>query len=192
MKVLGICGSPRMNGNSDILLTKALEGAKSKQAETEKVYLNTMKFWGCSECIDARKDGVCKINDEMQVLYKKIDKADAIIVASPIFFGSLSSQTKMMIDRFQCYWTGKNIYKTVPLKKKRSGAFICVEASKKKDFIESAKAVIKNFFATIDLSYADELLCVDIEEKGGINKYPNYLKEAYLIGAKLASDSKKE
>jgi multimeric flavodoxin WrbA len=97
----------KRGGNTDILLDKVLEGARNRGANTEKVILNTLKFSPCQECEKVREDGTCRIKDDMQPLYEKIKKADALILASPIFFGSLSAQTKMMIDRFQCLWLAK-------------------------------------------------------------------------------------
>ena len=123
MKVLGINGSPRIGGNTDILLDKVLEGAESRGAQTEKVILNRLKFSPCQECENMRDDGTCLVEDDMQPLYKKIGEADAIVLASPIFFGSLSAQTKMMVDRFQCLWRAKYILKKIAPEKKKSRCF---------------------------------------------------------------------
>ena len=111
MKVLGINGSPRIGGNTDILLDKVLEGARSKGADTEKIILNKLKYSGCQECEAVKDDGSCIVQDDMQGVYKKIKATDVFILASPIFFGSLSAQTKMMVDRFQCAWRVKYILK---------------------------------------------------------------------------------
>ena len=97
MKVLGISGSPRRGGNTDILLDRILEGTESKGAEVEKIILNKLKFVPCQECENIKDDGTCIIEDDMQLVYEKIKQSDALILASPIFFGSLSAQTKMMI-----------------------------------------------------------------------------------------------
>ena len=61
MKIIGIGGSPRIGGNADILLDKALEGARSIGAETEKVILNTLKIAPCQECENLKDDGSCII-----------------------------------------------------------------------------------------------------------------------------------
>lgn len=188
MYVLGINGSPRIGGNTDILLDKALEGAKAKGAKTEKVILNTLKFSPCQECENIRDDGICIIEDDLQPIYKKIDEADAIILASPIFFGSLSAQTKMMIDRFQCSWTTKYILKKdIFNKKKRKGCFISVEASTRKDFFDNAKAIVKNLFAIINVDYKEELFCPGVDEKASILKHPDILKKAFELGKRIAS-----
>jgi len=181
VKIIGINGSPRVGGNTDILLDKVLEGAKSKGADVEKVILNTLKFSPCQECENIRDDGTCIIEDDMQPLYKKIEDADAVILASPIFFGSLSAQTKMMIDRFQCAWRAKYILKKDTFKKKKRGVFLSVEASTRKDFFENAKAIVRNLFATINADYKKELFCPSVDEKGSILKYSDILKKAFEL-----------
>lgn len=187
MYVLGLNGSPRPGGNTDILLDKALEGAGSKGAKTEKIVLNLLKFSPCQECGHRRDDGACLVEDDMQRVYQKINKAEAIILASPIFFGSLSSQTKMMIDRFQCAWRAKYISGQEVFKKKKIGAFISVEGSTRKDFFENARAIVKNLFATINARYQEELFCPGVDAKAAILKHPDYLKKAFILGEKIAS-----
>ena len=187
MYILGINGSPRRGGNTDILLDKVLEGAKAKGVKTEKVVLNALKFSPCQECDKLSNDGSCIIEDDMQPLYKKIKEADAIILTSPIFFGSLSAQTKMMIDRFQCLWRAKYIFKKDIFKRKKKGYFISVEASTRKDFFDGAKSIVKNFFVTIGTDYEEELFCSGVEEKGSILKYPCVLKKAFELGERIAS-----
>ena len=68
MYILGINGSPRTGGNTDILLDKVLEGAKGRGAGVEKVILNTLKFVPCQECAKVRNNGTCQIMDDMQPL----------------------------------------------------------------------------------------------------------------------------
>ena len=65
MKVLGILGSPRVGGNSDILLEQALSGAKSAGAEVEKIVLSKKKISGCLDCGTCNETGVCAVKDDM-------------------------------------------------------------------------------------------------------------------------------
>jgi multimeric flavodoxin WrbA len=187
VKILGINGSPRIGGNTDILLDNVLQGARSKVADTEKIILNKLKFIPCQECENMPDEGSCNIDDDMQRVYDKIKNADAIVFASPIFFGSLSAQSKMMIDRFQCAWRAKYILKKDAGYKKIPGAFISVEGSKRKDFFENSRAIVKNFFATINVAYKYELFCPGIDAKGHIFECPECLKKAFDIGIKLTS-----
>ena len=185
MRVLGISGSPRKGGNTEALLDKALLGAKSKGAETEKVVLNDLKMVPCQECEKMKDDGTCKVEDDFQALYAKIMKADALILAAPIFFGSLNAQTKIMIDRFQCLWRYKYILKGKPKIKKRPGALILVEASSRESFLENARSVVKNLFATIEVDYKKELFCQGLEGKGDVLKHQDFLEKAVKLGEEL-------
>lgn len=188
MYVLGINASPRIGGNTDILLDNALKGARSAGAKTEKIALGRLKFSPCQECENMPSDGSCLINDDMQGAYLKIKNADAIIFASPIFFGSLSAQAKAMIDRFQCAWRGKVIFKKdIFADKKRLGAFISPEASERKDFFGNAKAIVKNFFAVINAEYKEELFCPGVDDKGAVSKHQNYLEKAAELGKRITS-----
>ncbi len=186
MNVLGISGSPRIGGNTDILLEKALEGARSTGANAEKIVLSNLTFSPCQECQNLKDDGSCIIEDDMQLIYKKIEEIDALILTSPIFFGSLSAQTKMMIDRFQCAWRAKYILKKELFKKKKIGVFLCVAASGKKDFFDNAKSIVKNLFATISVDYKEELFCAGVDKKGDILKHPDFLNKAYELGERIA------
>jgi len=187
MKVLGINGSPRIGGNTDILLDKVLEGAESKGAETEKIILNKLKFSPCQECEGTRDDGECIIHDDMHELYRKIKDADVLVLASPVFFGSLSAQTKMMIDRFQCVWRLKYALNKDTDYKKKKAAFISVEGSNREDFFKNASSIVKNLFVTINADYQEELFCSGVDKKAGILNHQGCLKKAFDIGAKLTS-----
>ncbi|MCS7180795.1 MAG: flavodoxin family protein [bacterium] len=168
MKIVGICGSPRKDGNSEILLNEFLKLFNGK-AEVKKITLNSLKFIPCQECETIRKDGRCKINDDMQEVYNEVENSDLVVVASPIFFGSLSAQTKMMIDRFQCQWLGINFFKTYRPKNKM-GIFICVMATERDDFVDNARSIIRHFFKTIGATYFDEIICKGVDEKGKVRE----------------------
>ena len=187
MKILGISGSPRIGGNTDILLDKLLEGAKSKGAKVEKIILNKLKFSGCQECDNIKDDGTCIVKDDMQDIYNKIKGTDVLILASPIFFGSLTAQTKMMIDRFQCLWRTKYILKKDIGFKNIRGVFLSVEGSYRKDFFDNAKSIVKNFFAVINVKYKNELFCNNIDAKASILKHPGCLKKAFELGGEIVS-----
>lgn len=185
MKVLGILGSPRIGGNTDILLDKVLEGAGKSGAETEKICLNQLKFTFCQECEGLKDNTTCIFNDDMQIVYEKIKECDFLVIASPVFFGSLSAQTKAMIDRFQCAWRAKYILKKDIGFKAIKGVFISVEGSQRRDFFKNASSIVKNFFATINVKYTSELFCSGVDEKGDILKKPDCLKKAVLLGQSL-------
>jgi multimeric flavodoxin WrbA len=99
-KVLVIKGSPRRKGNSAVLADQALLGARESGAEVDEVYLHSMNIRPCAGCDGCRKGKrECVTKDDMQKLYPKMEWADAVIIASPIYFFTFSAQVKLFIDR---------------------------------------------------------------------------------------------
>ena len=193
MKVLGISGSPRTGGNTDILLDKALEGSAACGAQIDKIILNDLNIHPCQEeeYDNVTSDGFSVVDDGIQVVYEKIKASDALILASPIFFGSLSAQTKTMIDRFQCVWLAKKKYGKEAFSGK-TGGFICVEATTREDFFDNARSIVRHFFATINVKYAGEVLCPGVEKKGDILRHLKSLEKACEMGKALALARKEE
>ena len=186
MKVLGIMGSPRINGNTDLLLDEALKGAQSRGAETEKIVVDKLKISPCREYYGCLKDGKCVIRDDMDGLYQKILDADAVIVASPIFFYTVSAQLLLLISRCQALWARKYVLKNLDIPVKQ-GAFIAVGATKGAKLFDGPKLTIKYFFQAINAEYAEELLIRSVDKKGEIKEHPAALADAYEIGRKLAA-----
>jgi multimeric flavodoxin WrbA len=104
MKVLAINGSPRKNGNTAILLNKALEGAASQGAKTELIHLYDLNFKGCISCFacklkDGKSYGNCAAKDDLTPILEKVDNADAILLGSPIYFGNVTGEMRSFIER---------------------------------------------------------------------------------------------
>jgi len=188
MKILAINGSPRKGGNTDILLDKVLEGA-GPAAEREKIYLEDLDIQPCreEEYYEVNAEGLSIVDDDMHTVFTKVDECDALILGSPIFFGSLSAQTKIMIDRFQCVWISKHMLHKDIFTQKKSGVFVSVEASRRQDFFHTARSIGKNFFALINARYSGELFLTGLEEKGDAQKFPDYLERAFNLGRDLFS-----
>jgi multimeric flavodoxin WrbA len=99
MRVIGISGSPRENGNTDIIVKEALEGARLAGATVEFIGLSGKCIEGCRACPSCGEGGKCIIDDDMQAIYPKLTASDAVIIGSPIYFGMITAQTKAFIDR---------------------------------------------------------------------------------------------
>ncbi|MEW5759050.1 MAG: flavodoxin family protein [Candidatus Omnitrophota bacterium] len=188
MQILAINGSPRIRGNTAILLDRILEGAESRGVKIEKINLSELKINFCKECDTVRIASLCNMKDDMRIIFKKIKQADVIIIGSPIFFGSLTGQLKTMIDRFQCFWLAKYIFKKNLFRdhKKRIGVFVSCSAAERKDFFSNAKAIIKNFFATISVEYKYEFFCGGIDKKGDILEHSDIIKKAFDLGKRIS------
>jgi multimeric flavodoxin WrbA len=185
MKVLGIMGSPRIKGNTDLLLDEALKGAQSQGAEVEKITVSRLKISPCLEIYACLNDGNCTIKDDMVDIYPKISAADAVIAASPIFFYTVSAQIMALISRCQAFWARKYVLKMeTPVKK---GAFIAVGATKGARLFDGPILTIKYFFQAINAEYKEELLIRGVDKKGEIKDHPTALKDAYELGKRLVS-----
>ncbi len=184
--VLGICASPRKKGNTNAILDRVLEGACAGGALTHKINLSELKFSPCLECDRTKKDGSCRIHDGMGAVYSLVEKADVIILASPIFFGSLSAQAKMMIDRYQCLWRAKYEKGTLSLKTKK-GFFIAVSAAAERKFFDNAASIARNFFVTVGAKCVSELFCPGLEGKGDALRNKKLMKNIFDLGKKITA-----
>jgi multimeric flavodoxin WrbA len=99
MRILGISGSPRVGGNTDLILNEALNAAKSCGAEVKLLRLCDYKLEPCIGCMTCFTTGKCAIKDDWQKLYDEVTKADALILASPSYFQGVTAQMKTFIDR---------------------------------------------------------------------------------------------
>ena len=100
-KVLVLLGSPRKKGNSAILAESIAKGAMSVGAHVETLFIHGMKIAPCNSCYACQKPNNkgCSINDDMQIVYKKLLASDAWIIASPVYWFTMSAQTKLWMDR---------------------------------------------------------------------------------------------
>jgi len=190
MKVLGIAGSPRRDGNTDLLLAEVMRGTASKGAEVKTIVLNDLKITPCQHYDFCLKTGKCKINDDMQMVYREMEEADRIVLASPIQFMGLTAQMKAMIDRCQALWARKYVLKVPPLgdERQRKGLFVSVGGRKGPKIFEPARVVVKSFLAVLNITYTGELLFHSTDEKGAIARHPDALSQAFLAGQKLVEE----
>jgi len=187
MRVLGIMGSPRRQSNTEILLDKALEGAREAGADVEKILVSKLKITPCLEIYACLKDGNCAIKDDMQLLYKKLLEADHIILASPIFFYSITSQAKALIDRCQALWVRRHVLGMGKEDTRvRRGVFISVGATRGKKLFDGAVLTMKYFFDAISVEYFGDLLIRGIDNKAQIEEHPEALQDAFRLGQELA------
>ncbi len=188
MKVLGLFGSPRRGGNTELLLEEALKGAKSEGAEVDRIYLPDYTITPCKECHGCDQTGSCVILDDMQKIYPKLLEADVIILASPIFFYGVTAWAKAVIDRSQALWARKYLLKDPSLGKegkKRKGFLISVGATKGQKVFEGAILTSKYFFDVLNAEYVGELLFKGVEAKGDILKHQEALHQAFQAGRRL-------
>ena len=188
VKVLGISTSPRIKGNSDLLLRQALAGAEATGAIVEYISLSNLKIAPCIECNYCYETGNCKIEDDYQMVSAKILEADRLILATPIFFMTVCSQAKALIDRCQCLWACKYVLKkplVTSAGRDRRAMVIAVGGSKSKKMFDSIRLTMKSYFDILDLHYVSNLFVNRVNDDGDIKKHPTAMKEAHRLGREL-------
>ena len=187
--IISVYGSPRRKGNTATLTKEAVRGARDAGATVEEFVLRDLKISPCLEIYACKEQGECAIKDDFQMLRGKILSAKGLIIASPIFFYSVSAHTKMMMDRFQSLWVRKYWIDEMPYNQrnfKRKGLFISVGATKGKMLFDGAVMAMKYFFDTLDMALWRTLTYGSIDLEGEIKDHPECLNEAYLSGKALA------
>jgi multimeric flavodoxin WrbA len=186
--VLAICGSPRVEGNTELLADACLEGVREGGSSGEKIRLNELHLSPCQECGGCQQTGRCVIRDDMQKLYPRLRQAGGIILASPIFFGSITAQTKIVIDRSQCFWAAKYLLKKplFPVEAKVPGLFLCAGGMDRYRFFQNAQQIVKIWFTILNVHYVSELFFPGIDQKGEILQHPAALRKAHQVGRYLA------
>ncbi len=190
MKALGIHGSPRRGGNTELLLQEFLRGCREAGAEVEEVFLRNLKISPCLEIYACQKDGQCPIKDDMKPLYGKLSEAEILAVGSPIFFYAVTAQLKAMIDRCQALWAKKYLLNqpVSPGGGNRKGVFLAVGGSKGAKNFDGALLTMKYFFDALDRTLDRVLLYREVDGRGEILRHPTAMAEAYALGKKMVEE----
>lgn len=189
MKVCGIVGSPKKNGNVDLLVSELLRGAESQGAATHKIYLNDLKIKPCQSCGVDPSPKYCIYDDDMKTIYDALEECDAIALGSPVYFDTVSAQVKLVIDRCNCLMPyvkrsdGTSGFER-RIKKRKKGVFIAV-AGDDQEF-DTIQATAKGFFNWANIDLVEALLYHHVDDTlGGVRGEKNELSKAFEIGARL-------
>lgn len=189
MNVLIFLGSPRKNGNTEILIQNVIKGVEQAGGNCELVRLYDHEIHPCIGCGGCEKEGICVIKDEMQDMYPKIAAADRIIIASPIYFYGVTAQAKAFIDRCQALWSRKyllNMRLNGPVPK--IGYFLSVSATKGELVFRGAILTVKYGFDAMDFSYGGEFLVRGADQKGAVKEFEEELIRAQEFGVSIVED----
>lgn len=186
-KALAIIGSPRRNKNTEKIVDRIVEGLLEKDIIVKKVNLKDLKIAPCTACGYCENEGSCIIDDDMQNLYKDFDESDIIILGSPVYFNTVSTYVKAMIDRCQMFWSSKYVLNksVIDANKQRKGVFVAVGgAPYTKGQFDACVPVVDLFFKSINTKYSYNILLSNTD-KVDITKRQDILIEAQRIGSEL-------
>ena len=189
INVLAVYGSPRRLGNTALLLREAVKGARESGAEVDELALRDLKLSPCLATYECREKGHCVLRDDFARVQELIEGSRGIILASPIFFYTVSAQTKILMDRCHAFWVRKHLYDgerhEQPSGYKRRGLFISVGATKGKKLFDGSVLTVRYFFDAIDTGLWKSLLYRSLDAEGEVLQHPEYLEEAHQAGRKL-------
>lgn len=171
--VLILSGSPRKNGNSDILCDEFARGAAEAGNHVEKIRVSEKNIGFCRACYACRGTGVCAIKDDMAEVLQKMIDADVLVLASPVYFYSIDAQLKALIDRTVARWLEV---------KNKEFYYIVTAADSGKEAAETTLACFRGYADCVDGAIEKGVIYgMGVYEKGKV-KDTAAMKEAYEMG----------
>ena len=188
-KVLILKGSPRERGNSAALAEQVAAGAREAGLQVDSISLQNMDIRACDGCDLCKETGeYCAIEDDMQALYPKLVEADAIVLASPIYWFTFSAQLKLCIDRWYGPWSVDN----ETFRGKSIG--IVLTFGDTDVYTSGAINAIHTFESMFRFVHAPIVGMVygSASDPGDAEKNPELMRSAYELGKKLAECTEAE
>lgn len=174
-KILILSGSPRREGNSDLLCDEFARGAKEAGHEVEKIRVAEKNIGYCRACYACRESGKCVIKDDMAEVLQRMIDADVIVLASPVYFYSIDAQLKAVIDRTVARWLEV---------KNKEFYYIVTAADEDKASAETTLACFRGYADCVEGACERGVIYgMGAYEKGEIKTHPT-MHEAYEMGKK--------
>ncbi len=175
-KVLILSGSPRKNGNSDILCDQFAKGAVEAGHQVEKIRVAEKTVGYCRACYACRDTGICAIKDDMADIMQKMIDCDVMVLASPVYFYSIDAQLKAVIDRSVARWTevqNKEFY------------YIATAADEDISSADTTLACFRGYADCVEGAKEMGVICgMGVYEKGEVSN-KSVMTEAYEMGKKV-------
>ena len=182
-KVLGVVGSPRREGNTHILVSKILEGAKEAGASTELILLNDLRIQECDGCHVCWEEQPCCKDDDMNDLYPRIVESDVIVLGTPVYWYGPTALMKGFIDRMVFFNCPEN-------REKIRGLSAVITVPFEEESLETAMPVVEFFekcFKYLQVRLIGKIIVPGVSGKGEVNQKEEYLCKAYELGRTIAN-----
>ena len=180
--ILGIIGSPRRNGNTEVLVDEVLKGAEDAGAQVEKIILNELDIRPCQACNACYKEGKCIQDDDVAEILDKMEKADAWILGTPVYWFGPTAQIKAFIDRWyqplHRKFKGKRVIVVVPL------------GDSNEKTAHHTVGMITASLNFLNIKISKILLAPGINRRGVVRENTSLLNEAYEAGKNLIIQSR--
>ncbi|MFA4860036.1 flavodoxin family protein [Methanoregula sp.] len=214
MKIIALNGSPRKKWNTATLLEHALDGARAEGAKTKLIHLYDLDYKGCVSCfackrVNGKSYGHCARKDDLTEIFEKIEKTDAILIGSPIYYGITTGETRSFLERLMFQYSVYDLERSTLFGKKIRTGFIYTAGAtdamvREMGFDRNAKGMemamerifgsCESLFVTDTYQFSDYSKYVatrfDPEEKKRWRDehFPEDCRRAYALGARLVKN----
>ncbi len=192
MLIIGVSGSPRRGGNSDLVLDAILSGASGEGVDTSTLHISGMELSSCVGCERCRKDKVCsRFDDDLTPFYPKISLAEGLVLVTPVYNYNVTAWMKAFIDRLYCFYDFDNEHprgwsSRLAGQGKAAVLAIVAEQMDPKDMGVTMEAMRMPMEA-LGYSIAGELAVPGVFEAGVVGDRPELLDQAVSLGRDLAA-----
>lgn len=184
--VLAITSSPRHPSNSETLLDYAVEGCRETGASVEKIRLTDFMIRPCIGCNGCHKTTRCVLSDDYQMLHDKLQNANHLIFAMPVYFGSMCAQLKCLIDRGQTFWVDKYILKNKPAQSIHRKALLLITSDHDNvAYVKNIEEIFRYYFLSLNIKEHQTIYQPHLENKQDILNYPETLERCRIAGKQL-------
>lgn len=183
-KILGIIGSPRKNGNTHVLVSRILEGARDNGADTEMIALGDLEISECNGCHACWKGKhICCKKDDMTNLYPKIMESDVVVFGTPVYWYGPTALMKCFIDRF--------VYFNCPSNRKKIKDKVSVLAVPFEDRTYKTSDLLVEFFekslSYLEMRLVDKILVPGVTRRGEVRNRKRVMDKCYSLGQRMAN-----
>lgn len=181
--ILGIIGSPRKNGNTHVLVSRILDGARENGANTETIFLRDLNLSECDGCYACWKGKhLCSKNDDMSDLYPKIMESDVLVFGTPVYWFGPTAIMKCFIDRF--------VFFNCPVNRKKIKGKAAVIAVPFEDRSYATSDLVVKFFDKscdyLEMRFIDKILVPGVTKRGEVRNLKRVMDKCYKLGQRLA------
>jgi multimeric flavodoxin WrbA len=180
-KVVGIVGSPRKKGNTDLIIDEILKGAESNNLETERIFLNDLTInpcEGCNACFK-NKNGNCKFDDDFTIVKQKMEESSTWIIGTPVYWWGPTAILKAFIDR----WYQHNV--TRQFFEEKNLILVVTSGGGSESYSRHVVGMIEDIAEYVGIRLRDKIICTGVGKKGAVKNRPEVLKKSFNVGKDL-------
>lgn len=183
MTLLAINGSPRLGGNTDLLLQAALDGAREAGARTELVQLSGLSIAECDGCHACWDGADCVKQDDMNAIYEQIAQADAILFGTPVYWYGVTGLMKLLLDRMVYFNTPANR----PLVRGKPAGVVVPFEEHDPAMADGVLETFRKSLAYLEMTFAGAVVVPGVTELGEVRDHAEALAQARELGRRLVS-----